>query len=148
MASMFVQAVRGKVDEQGKVQLSDEMRAFWRRSLDRLRGEDIELAVRRYDAQRSPDQNEYLHAVAFPKLARHFGLSITDLKLSLMGECFGWKRDPITHREVPVKPHTSDMTKSECRHFIDWLLPWALQEHGVDIEPPTRRAPDPALPWT
>ena len=37
---------------------------------------------------------------------------------------------------LPVKVHTSDMTVEEGTAFLDWLIPWALQEHGVEIQTP------------
>lgn len=96
-----------------------------------------DLVLKPHQAQRSLDQNAYLHAEPFPKLARHFGCSVEQVKHDLMGECFGWVESKIAPgRLVPFMPHTSQMTVKQCTFFIDWLIPWALTEHGVSITLP------------
>lgn len=112
-----------------------ELRHQW---LETLAGQEVEIIVRRVRVQRSLDQNAYLHRHPFPILAEYFGDSLEGVKLSLMGEMWGWKTCPITGREIPVKPNTSDMSVEECTLFIDWLIPWALTEHGVEIPLPSR----------
>jgi hypothetical protein len=92
--------------------------------------------------KRSLDQNAYLHAEPFPKLAAHWGESPARTKLICMGEFWGYEPCKVTGLLLPVKPHTSDMTVEECTTFIDWLLPWALQEHGLAIYPPGEREED------
>jgi hypothetical protein len=64
------------------------------------------------------------------------GDSIEATKLVLMGECWGWKRNAFTGRDVPVMPHTSSMTKEQCTFFIDWLIPFAAQKFGLVIRFP------------
>lgn len=88
-------------------------------------GKRIEVVIRRRRSQRSLDQNAYWHAVPFRLLADAFGYDkdeISDLKLALMGECWGYRRDPISGRDLPVKPHTSDMTTAEGAEFTEWLV--------------------------
>lgn len=94
----------------------------------------VRIQIDEFKPQRTPDQNAYLHAEPFPKLAKHFGVSVEQVKHDLMGECFGWVESKIARgRMVPFMPHTSQMTVEQCTFFIDWLLPWASQEHGVEI---------------
>lgn len=124
----------GQVDERG--QLNREVReqvAEWIRT---FAGRRIDIGIRQHRRQRSLDQNAYLHAEPFPKLAAHWGESIARTKLICMGEFWGWEPCKVTRCYLPVKAHTSDMTVEECTHFIDWLLPWALTEHGVAITLP------------
>lgn len=96
----------------------------------------VRIRVDEFKPQRSIDQNAFLHAEPFPKLAKHFGVSVEQVKHDLMGECFGWIRSKVTGREVPFMPSTSQMTVDQCTFFIDWLLAWAPQEHGVEILAP------------
>ena len=86
--------------------------------------------------RRSSQQNRYLHAVPLPMLAEHFGYSIPEMKLVLMGECWGWKHDPVSGREIPIRSHTSEMSTEECQWFIDWLIPWAAEKHDFLIPLP------------
>jgi hypothetical protein len=108
----------------------------WRRReyLHTLKGELVEVIVRKVRTQRSADQNAYLHAVPFPLIAEHTGYSIEEVKLVLMGECWGWHQ--VAGHEIPIKAHTADMTTEECTYFIEWLPPWALANLGCLIPLP------------
>jgi hypothetical protein len=92
------------------------------------------VLIRRPRRTRTLDQNSYLHAEVFPKIAAYMGDDIEGAKLVLMGECFGWKQDARFGREIPVKPHTSSMTVEECTYFIEWVIPWAVERcEGLQI---------------
>jgi hypothetical protein len=88
--------------------------------------------------RRTLKQNAYWHAEPFFKLAQAWGESIARTKLIVMGEFWGWEPCKVQGIRVflPVKAHTSDMTVAEGTLFLDWLIPWALQEHGVEIHTP------------
>ena len=94
----------------------------------------VTITVGKVKRQRSLDQNAYLHAGPFPILAEHFGYTIPEVKLVLMGECWGWQT--LAGHDVPRKPSTSEMSVEECTYFIEWLLPWAMTEHGVALPLP------------
>jgi hypothetical protein len=126
----------GKVSDDGTLQLSEDEKFARRQHLLNLAGKDVDVVVRRKRSQRSLDMNAYLHAVPFPILADLFGDDIEGTKWSLMGECFGWKRCKVTGRDVPIKPHTSEMTVEESTYFVDWLIPWAQMNHGAVIPLP------------
>ena len=87
---------------------------------------------------RTRKQNAYWHAEPFLKLAKAWGESVDRAKLICMGEFWGW--EPVSVKGVrmflPVKVHTSDMTVEEGTTFLDWLIPWAADEHGVQIHTP------------
>lgn len=108
-----------------------------RQRIKSLVGKVVEIREQR--RSRSVDQNAYLHAEPFPKLAKAWGESVARTKLICMGEFWGWEPCKVTKSFLPVKAHTSDMTVEECTTFIDWLIPWALQEHGVEIKEPAGR---------
>ena len=73
----------------------------------------------------------------FAMLAEHFGYQLHEMKLVLMGECWGWRHDPVSGKEIPIKVHTSDMSIEECTHFIEWVIPWAATEHQFVIPYPS-----------
>lgn len=129
-----MKVVRARVEPDGR--LPSWARADITTELQAHVGEEIEVVIRRPKRQRSVDQNAYIHAVPIPMLAEHFGYSIPEMKLVLMGECWGWQRNPLSGRDVPVKPSTATMTVEECQYFIDWVIPWAAVEHGVIIPLP------------
>lgn len=133
-----VPVFHGRVDGNARLVLEPREALMRRTYLRTLVNRNVELILRRERVKRSLDQNAYLHAQPFPLLAEHFGDSVEGVKHDLMGECWGWKTSPITGLQVPVKPNTSDMTVDECTFFIDWLIPWALTQHGVDIPWPEK----------
>lgn len=94
----------------------------------------LDVLIREHQEQRSLDQNSYMHAEPFPKVAGFMGGTIEEAKYTLMGECWGWKFSPLAGREVPVKPSTSSMTVKECTYFIEWMPPWAFEHcNGLTI---------------
>lgn len=118
------------------VQIGLLNRAAFRADVSALKGCDVWITVEPQKRKRSLDQNAYLHAEPFPKLAAAWGESVSRVKLICMGEFWGYEPCKVTRQFLPVKAHTSDMTVSECSTFIDWLIPWALTEHGVAIDLP------------
>jgi hypothetical protein len=117
----------GRVNPEGTALLFETSQAPQRKAyLKTLAGKEIEVVVRRKRRPRSVKQNSYLHVCVFPPLAAYFGLSIEDAKYELLGECFGRVFNAKLGREVPVKPHTSDLTIEETSTFIEWVIPWAL----------------------
>ena len=134
----IVPKFEGVVNERGQLFL--DARKDMDRWLRTLAGKVVEVVIRKKPSRRTVNQNAYLHAVPLPLLAEHFGMTIAEVKYSLMGEKWGWKKDPISGREVPVKPSTSEMTVDECTEFIEWLLDWAPAEHGVSIPAPDKVA--------
>lgn len=107
-------------------------------ALRQLKGQPVEVVVRKPTSKRSLDQNAYLHAEPFRMLAEELGDSVEGIKYDLMGEKWGWKPSPLDpSRLVPVQPSTSAMTVEECTAFIEWLIPFAAQKFGVLIPYPS-----------
>jgi hypothetical protein len=104
----------------------------------KLAGRKVEVVLRRPKSKRSIEMNKYLHCETGPfrLLAEHFGEDIPGVKLALMGECFGWVWSKAAGREVPIKGHSSEMTIEESKYFVDWVIPWAAMNHGVEIPLP------------
>lgn len=104
----------------------------------KLAGKRAEVVLRKPKSKRSIEMNAYLHCEngPFRLLADHFGEDMAGIKYALMGECFGWVYSAAAGREVPVKAHTSEMTTEESAYFVDWVIPWAAQNHGVLIPLP------------
>ncbi len=125
----------GRIRADGQLELDAAEQSRRRAYLRWLAGRDVEIVIRRQRAQRSLDQNAYLHAVVFPLLATELGDSVEGVKFDLMGERFGWTTTARGHH-IPVKAHTAAMTVEECTAFIDWVIPWALTTHGIEIPLP------------
>jgi hypothetical protein len=99
------------------------------------RGQHLDITIEHHKAEpkkRTLDQNAYLHAEPFQKLAKAWGESVSRAKLICMGEFWGYEPCRVTGMLLPVKPHTSDMTVAECTLFIDWLIPWGNEQPDVE----------------
>jgi hypothetical protein len=83
--------------------------------------------------KRTSQQNKYWHAEPFLKLAAAMGESVERTKLIVMGQFWGWEPCKVTGHLLPVKVHTSQMTVREGNVFLDWLIPWAAEEYGIEI---------------
>lgn len=104
--------------------------------LQRFAGHAVEVVVRKPSTRRSLDLNAYWHAVPFRILGDHFGYELSEIKLVLLGECFGWRRDALSGRDLPLKTQTSMLTQEEGVYFTDWMVRWSAQEHGVKVPLP------------
>jgi hypothetical protein len=124
---------RGEVKEPGRFVAFDPVRfqAWLRMHV----GQPVEVVLRDPQSQRTLDQNAYLHH-AFRIIADYTGDDIKDIKWSLMGHRFGWHYSKLAGREIPIKAHTSDMTRAEADEFIDWLPAWAMEHLGVVVPLP------------
>lgn len=124
----------GHVDEAGKLSLTEQQRCYRRAWLDTLKGQDVEVVIRKKRRQRSLQQSNYLHAVPFAILAEFFGEDIETTKLLVLGECFGWR--DVQGGRIPVKPSTAALTVEETSHLIEWMPPWAMTNFRVRIPLP------------
>lgn len=130
----LVPIFHGMVDDDGKLLLTLAEAETRRNYLRFLKGQRVEVVIRKERTQRSLDQNAYLHAVPLPLLACEWGEDIETAKLLILGECFGWKE--TRGQRLPIKPHTSTLTVEEFSHLIEWLPPWAMLNFGVSIPLP------------
>ena len=127
MTPIFTATVRG-----GKLVHAD-LNAV-KRHLATLDGHDVEFTIKRKRSQRSLDQNAYLHGCVFGPLGEHLGYTMSEMKLLMMGECFGWQT--VAGHELPIKSSTSEMTVEEAHHLIEWVGPWALEQFDFHIPLP------------
>lgn len=79
----------GHITSSGKLELDN--RPLFVLQVKAMSGQAVELVLRKKRTKRSLDQNAYIHAEPIPKLAQKLGYTIPEMKLVLMGECFGWK---------------------------------------------------------
>lgn len=128
----------GHVEPTGTLELLSSEQGLRRAYLKCLAGKAVDVIVRPHRKQRSRDQNAYIHAVPIPILAEHFGYTVPEMKLVLMGECWGWRLDRVSGREIPVRCHTAEMSVEECSQFIEWVIPWAMVHHQVAIPFPNQ----------
>lgn len=104
-----------------------------------LAGQPIQQVVKKYESQRSLDQNAWLWGVAYPVIAEALGYDHhehEDLHYALVAKCFGDHFDKRIGAMVPNK-RSSKLTTKEFSEYMEWLVRFAAVEcHGVVVPLP------------
>lgn len=122
------------VDEQGRVSLDfpSKAHAFNR---EHFAGDEVFVEIYKRRSKRSLKQNAAYHAAIGP-FAEHLGYTVEELKLAMLGGCFGW-HDEGPLKGLPLRLHTSDL---DTQQFAD-LMAHTMQiaaEHDVLILDPSQ----------
>lgn len=117
-ANVFI----GLVSEDGDKLALDFPKAF-KAFYKRFAGHEVELEIRKRRFAKTRLQEKGFHAMITP-WANDAGHRIDDLKFDLLGEIFGWneKPSPLTGKVLPLKPHTSELTREEYSQLIEGTL--------------------------
>ncbi len=133
---------RGFCDEAGVFKL-DYPEQFRRFVAATLKGEEVELEIRKRRTKRSDQQNRLLWALLTP-WAHFLGYEPVELKDELLGLLWGYEEhiSKLTGEvlRVPNKARSSKLTTAEFTEFIDFMAIKAA-ETGYVMEMPDERAP-------
>jgi hypothetical protein len=121
------------VDEQGRVHPDHptEMHQF---NMAHFAGHEVELEIRKRRSKRSLKQNSAYHASIQP-LAEFLGYTVEELKLVMLGGCFGWK--DVKGAQLPERMHTSDLNTEEFSDLMAYTMQIAA-EHDILILDPSQ----------
>ncbi len=112
--------------QKGKVKLDAPERYLVH--LSGLEGKRIELTLEKERKQRSSQQNKFYWSVVVNILAEHFGYSVDELHESLKWKFLKQHEDSL----VTVRS-TTTLNTAEFVDYIDRIMMWAAQEHGIYI---------------
>jgi len=121
----------GVVTEDGKKLILDYPDQF-KAEYAHYAGHEVELEVRKRRTKRTLKQNAYLHAAIKP-FADHCGYTVEELKLALLGECFGYHQ--VKGVTLPIKLHTADLSTKEFCDITELLIQKAAEEHVLILLP-------------
>jgi hypothetical protein len=110
--------------------------SFWKAFVKELAGADgneITITACRRRSKRSLKQNKFFHAAIAP-LAEHLGYTTEELKLDLLGTCFGWK-EMKSGSKVPERLHTSDLNTKDFAQLMDHTMQIAAENGIVILDP-------------
>lgn len=91
----------------------------------------VEIYVRR--SKRSLKQNSAFHASIGP-LAEELGYTVEELKLVLLGGCFGWKLS-LGGVHIPEKLHTSQLDTQQFADLMAYTMQVAAEQGVVILDP-------------
>lgn len=123
---------KGYVSEDGNVSFDfpSEAYAFNR---EYFADHEVEIEIRKRRSKRSLDQNAAYHASIGP-LAEHLGYTTEELKLAMLGGCFGWRE--VAGMSIPIELHTSGLNTEQFSDLMAYTQRIAA-EHGVLILDPS-----------
>lgn len=121
----------GTVDESGRVHpdFPSKMHAFNR---EHFAGHEVEIEIRKRRSKRSLKQNAAYHAAIAP-LADHLGYTTEELKLAMLGGCFGWRE--VSGAQLPIRFHTSDLTTEEFSDLMAYTNQIAAEAGILILDP-------------
>lgn len=121
----------GTVDEQGRVHpdYPSKMHEFNRAH---FAGHEVEIEIRKRRSKRSLKQNAAYHAAIAP-LAEHLGYTTEELKLAMLGGCFGWHE--ISGAQLPIRLHTSDLNTEEFSDLMAYTNQIAAEAGILILDP-------------
>lgn len=121
----------GLVREDGS-RLDFDFPSQYRAFIATLAGEEVEIEIRKKRTKRTLKQNAYLHAAIKP-YADHLGYTVEELKLALLGECFGYHQ--VNGVTLPVKLHTAQLTTQEFVEITELLIQKAAEDDVLILYP-------------
>lgn len=104
----------------------------YRAFIQTLAGEEVEIDIRKKRTKRTLKQNAYLHAAIKP-YADHLGYTVEELKLALLGECFGYHQ--VRGVTLPLKLHTAELTTQEFVEITELLIQRAAEDGVLILYP-------------
>lgn len=127
----------GLVTEDGKrlvLDYPEKLKQF----LPAFAGHEVELSIRKRRSKRSLKQNSFLHAAIAP-LAEHLGYTTEELKLAMLGGCFGW-HDEGPLKGLPLRLHTSDLNTEQFSDLMAYTQRIAAEHDVLILDPSAWKA--------
>jgi hypothetical protein len=131
----------GKVTEQGTLELRDDQAGARQRWLWTLKGQDVEVVVRKLKVKRSNKQNRLWWSLVIRPITAACEMdpnSKQDCELvhyGLVEKCFGTQFNEALDLELP-KVRSSTLSVQEFTYLIEWTARWAAEELGLYLEMP------------
>ena len=129
-----VPTVPARVSDAGVLDVSQTQKAAMRRWVKTLKGQDVEIVVRRKQSKRSLDQNAYWHAIPVELMAEEWGVTHDQAHYLLLGEWKGYTDGPLGR--LPNCTSSSKLTVEDFSALITWVLDYGPSEWNVYIPAP------------
>lgn len=131
----------GTVDEKGKLDMPRFERASMNRWLSTLKGQEVDITIRKHKKKRTNDQNAYYFGVVIPILADYFGYDDPETLHAELKLMF----NPVESKIRPGEKVGGTTTKMSTIEFmagddsyVERICRWAAEEYGIYIPPPEK----------
>jgi hypothetical protein len=111
--------------------------------LENLKGQDVDVIVRKHENRRSEQQNRWWFGIAIPLIAHELGYDKHEhdaVHHALIAKCFGTTYDSKMKQEVPNVRSSSRLTTAQFSELMEWAVRWAMVEHGITVPLPGESA--------
>jgi len=119
------------IDDQGRVKYDFPTQAH---TFNREHFAEDEVFVEIYKrrSKRSLKQNAAYHAAIGP-LAEQLGYTVEELKLVMLGGCFGWRT--VAGAQLPERMHTSDLNTGQFSDLMAYTNQIAAEAGVLILDP-------------
>jgi hypothetical protein len=123
-----------RVSDAGVLDVSQTQRQAMARWCKTLKGQDVEIVVRKKQDKRSLDQNAYWHSVPVRIMAEEWGETPERAHYLMLAEWRGYSDGP--KGPLPNCTSSSKLTREEFSELITWVLEWGPSEWNCYIPAP------------
>ncbi len=138
---MVKPAAVGHVSDDGRVTFDPANRSALDRLLLTLKGQDVDIMVRKHKRTRSAPQNAWHWSIAVPMIAGEVGYEPHDkaghemVHYALVAKCFGTTWNEALKLDVP-NVRSSHLTTAQFSELMEWEARYAATEYGLYIPMP------------
>lgn len=118
----------------GQVELDQPVK--FQRFVEGHEGQEIELILRLPTLDRTSQQLRYWFGVPMKLLSEATGYTKMQMHYLALAICFGVVVDEKTGIDVPVVSASRHLTATQFSELIQWIIPWAEEQHHVSIPLP------------
>jgi len=123
----------GFVDSNGRLSL--DFKGAFKAYVQRFKGEEVTVTVRKRRSKRSDRQNRYWHGVVVPTLAEHCGYTKDEMHEALKAKFLG--TEDLTRGLMRIGS-TAKLSTAEFAELTERVMVWAITDLDVVIPPPEK----------
>jgi hypothetical protein len=124
---------RGRVDQDGRLELEPVEADKRRRWLLTLQGKRVEVLVRPWRSKRSNEQNRYYRGVVIALIAEHLGYTNEEAHQAV---AWHFLRKPDEAGKPPTRRSTTELDTQEMERYHEQVRTWAATDLGLYIPLP------------
>lgn len=127
----------GVVTAEGKLQL--DARELFTGYVKRLKGQPVQLVLKKLSRRKSTNQLGYLFGLVYPVIAEDLGYreyEVTEVHDAVARELRGLKPEP---NPLKMRWSLSEQDHEETSRYIEDVRHWALTSHGI-VTPDAEKA--------
>lgn len=137
----YVPRIPARVDDQGVLRPADPV--AWRAYLNRQKGRDVWITVKRQTRHHTDNQRAYYHGVVVEDVANHIGEGHDEAhellkERSQVLEKYRRRIEMLDGKELTLGKSTKHLTTEQYAEYVDETKRWAAEFLGLYIPDPNQ----------